>query len=240
MPGLVFQCGNVGQSIMKIVTQSGRVVHAPTLFVHGIGTERSIMHFSPGPYTIVQFTLKPHALYELFTTDVSALTNSYLGSTELGAKMLNAQLLGATSTAERVTLLGHFLATKKRHAKEEDSIVMKSLQIIDNDISEVSASHVLERLPISERQFQRRFLHVVGLSPQVYIRIRRFNEAMLLVDSGKYERLSDIAAALNYHDQSHFIRDIKLFSGVTPKSISQKVGDFYRDRVSSSYYIESE
>ncbi len=41
------------------------------------------------------------------------------------------------------------------------------------------------------------------------------------------ETLIDVAYALNFSDQSHFIRDIKAFSGITPKSLSQKADAFY-------------
>ncbi len=43
------------------------------------------------------------------------------------------------------------------------------------------------------------------------------------------------AKHLNFHDQSHFIRDIKAFSGINPKDITQNIHDFYRDQVGSSY-----
>ncbi len=78
-------------------------------------------------------------------------------------------------------------------------------------------------------------MRAVGISPQRYIKIRRVNEAFRLMDTGEYERHSDVAYELNYYDQSHFIRDIKAFSGTTPKSISQKVNDFHNDVVGSSY-----
>ena len=58
---------------------------------------------------------------------------------------------------------------------------------------------------------------------------------MKLIDTGKYETLADVAYALGFFDQSHFIRDIKEFSGITPTSISQKANDFHRDQVGSSY-----
>ena len=43
------------------------------------------------------------------------------------------------------------------------------------------------------------------------------------------------STALNFYDQSHFIRDIKEFSGITPKSLSQKVDDFHHDQAGYSY-----
>jgi len=69
----------------------------------------------------------------------------------------------------------------------------------------------------------------------LYIRVKRFNEAIRLIKTGQFERLTDVAYALNFYDQSHFIRDIKAFSGMTPKSLSQKVDDFHHDQVGYSY-----
>ncbi|MGG0936716.1 helix-turn-helix domain-containing protein [Brevibacillus centrosporus] len=88
---------------------------------------------------------------------------------------------------------------------------------------------------ISERQFQKRFARVVGISPQLFIRVRRVNEALRLMHSGWYERLSDVAYTLNYYDQSHFIRDMKSFSWVSPKHIAMKVSEFHSDLAGSSY-----
>jgi AraC-like DNA-binding protein len=49
----------------------------------------------------------------------------------------------------------------------------------------------------------------------------RFREAMQLIEANQFERLSDVAYDLNYVDQSHFIKDIKAFSGYTPKHLVQ-------------------
>jgi len=90
----------------------------------------------------------------------------------------------------------------------------------------IHVKDVLAYVHLSERQFERRFTQTVGLSPHVYIRVKRFNEAIRLIKTGQFERLTDVAYALNFSDQSHFIRDIKAFSGMTPTSLSQQVDDF--------------
>src|SRR5215213_11548130 len=57
-PGLVFQ-HNQGRSIIKnIVTRSGRSTgEAPTLFIYGQNTERSVMHQVNGPFSMIQVIL---------------------------------------------------------------------------------------------------------------------------------------------------------------------------------------
>ena len=90
--------------------------------------------------------------------------------------------------------------------------------------------YLLECLNISERQFERRFIQAVGLRPQFYIRVKRFNQAVNLMKNRQFGKLTELAHALNYYDQSHFIRDLKSFSGITPTCLFQKVDDFQLDQ----------
>ena len=67
-PGLVLQ-QFAGRPVLKsIVTESGRFVSPPLLFLHGQVTELSVMYFT-GPYTTIQVVLKPYALRTLFGLD---------------------------------------------------------------------------------------------------------------------------------------------------------------------------
>ena len=111
----------------------------------------------------------------------------------------------------------------------------ESLRLIHQNIGTIHVKSLLERLHISERQFERRFSQTVGVPPQFYIRVKRFNEAVRLMKAGQFEALTAIAHALGFHDQSHFIRDIKAFSGMTPKSLSHKADDFHRGQAGYFY-----
>jgi AraC-like DNA-binding protein len=114
-------------------------------------------------------------------------------------------------------------------------MVQASLNLIQANSGSISVKYLLEQLSIPERQFEKRFNECVGISPQFYIRVKRFNEAIRLIKGGQFTRLSDIVYALNFYDQSHFIRDIKEFTGITPKSLSQKQNDFHHEQAGYSY-----
>lgn len=237
-PGLVFHHSNGQPAIRSIVTCSGRTVNMPpTLFLYGQITELSIMNYKDKPYTTVQAILKPHALKTLFGLNALSLTNGSIGYKELDAENLNTQLIKAQSKEEYINLVTCFLLDKLKLNQSRDSVVEDSLGYIHSNIGNITVKLLLEQFHISERQFEKRFIQVVGVSPQFYIRVKRFNEAMRLIDSGQFEKLSDVAEALNYFDQSHFIRDIKVFSGITPKSISQRIVDFHHDQIGSSYLV---
>ena len=239
LPGIVFQHHNGRSPIDTMTTSSGYRVDTPTLFVYGQMTERSIMRYKKEPFTTTTIFLKPHALQTLLGVNASALTDNLVDLCEFSAGDLNMQLLEAKNEQVRLTLLTHFLASKLRQATTSDRLIEESLRIIHNNVGRATVKYLLECLNISERQFEKRFSQTVGLSPQFYIRVKRFTEAIRLMKTGHYERLTDVAHALNFYDQSHFVKDIKAFSGITPRSLFQKVDDFQSDhKIYESYELD--
>jgi AraC-like DNA-binding protein len=239
LPGIVFQHLNGRSPIDNMTTASGYCVDMPTLFVYGQMTERSTMRYKKEPFTATTIFFKPHALQSLLGVNASALTNHLVELGEFSAGDLNMQLLEAKNEQVRLTLLTNFLASKLGQATTRDRLIEESLCIIHNNVGRVTVKYLLECLNISERQFEKRFSQTVGLSPQFYIRVKRFNEAVRLMQTGRYERLTDIAQSLNFHDQSHFIKDIKAFSGITPTSLFQRVDELQSDhKIYESYELD--
>ena len=235
VPGLVFQQNNGRSALEQIITHSGRTSCVPPLFLYGPGVEPSVMHYKRGASTTTQVIFKPHALKTLLGINASRLSNGWADLHEFSAEDLDSQLLEARNEQERLTVLTSFLVARFKQAKPRDTLVEESLRFIHNNIGSLHVKDLLEYLHISERQFERRFTQTVGLSPHVYMRVKRFNEAIRIIKTREFERLTDVACALNFSDQSHFIRDIKAFSGMTPTSLSQKVDDFYHDQAGYSY-----
>lgn len=235
-PGIVFQLADDQKAaIQSIAIRSAQTSDIPCLFMHGQGSEPSIMRFRGVPYTTVQCVFKPHALYSLFGRDATRHSQTLLIPEQFDAAELEKRLLAASSTDERVDLLNQYLINALTRTNKRDELIEATLAYIRKHIANITVQAVVAALPISERQFQKRFARVVGMPPHLYIRVRRINEALRLMHSGQYERLSDVAYALNYYDQSHFIRDMKLFSWVSPKHIAMKVSELHSDLAGSSY-----
>ena len=222
LPGIVFQHNNGQSPVESIITPSMSNFSIPTLYVYGQTTEPGVLNHKKGPYSMTQVILKPHALNTLLGINASALTNGMAELNEFSAEYLNERLLEADNDQERITLLTNFLMKKLKQQKTRDSLVEDGLGLIHKNTGSITLKYLLEHLHISERQFERRFRQTVGIPPQFYIRVKRFNEAIKLMKTRQFTKLTEIAYALNFHDQSHFIRDIKAFSGTTPKSLSQK------------------
>lgn len=67
----------------------------------------------------------------------------------------------------------------------------------------------------SERQLYRVFKTYYGVSPKVLLNILRLHLCLTLLLEEKMDLL-DIANLCGFYDQSHFIREIKRYTGISP------------------------
>ncbi len=231
-PGILFQHSGPDSAITHLATDSVHRTHVPLLFVYGQIIQKSIMHFK-FPFETLQVVLKPHALRSIFGLDAASLTNTSL-NLAASRPELQTQLLSANKDTQQ-NLLINFLRQEKGRVGLPDPAIEQALDLINHDPSSLTVESLYIAADLSGRQFQKRFKQAVGMDAGHFIRIKRINQAYELMKTGHYRRLVDIAHELNFHDQSHFIRDIKAFTGIIPTNIFQNVDEFYRDQVGLSY-----
>lgn len=235
LPGIVFQHHDGRSPVASITTRVGSLSDIPTLYVYGQMTEPGVMDHRLMPFTTIQMILKPHALQSLLGINAAVLTNAVVDLTEFSAGDLNSRLIEAATVQDSVQLMTRFLLSRLEHYPPRDRLIEQSLHLIHRSAASITVRELLDRLHLSERQFEKRFSQAVGVSPHFYIRIKRFNEAIRLMKTQRFATLTDVAHQLNFYDQSHFIRDIRAFSGITPKSLSQKIADIQLDQPVMAY-----
>lgn len=142
----------------------------------------------------------------------------------LGAPVrnLHAQLREAATSAQQIGLVEEFLL--RRLAAREKK--MDPINLIGRIIQEMRDSYdpdnvetIAGKYNISSRYLRKLFLQYTGVSPKLYNKINRFQQSLQLVTENQ-SSLTSIAYDCGYFDQSHFIRDFKLFTGFTPSAYS--------------------
>ncbi len=83
---------------------------------------------------------------------------------------------------------------------------------------------------MNERQLERKFQALVGVSPKFLCRILRLQKVFKTVELNPAVNWSFIASECGYYDQAHFIHDFKDFSGQNPSAY------FSEDREMSEYF----
>ena len=61
-------------------------------------------------------------------------------------------------------------------------------------------------------------LYFESVTPKLFCRVRRFQQVLRLIGSGRPVAWAAVAADCGYFDQAHFIHDFRAFSGINPST----------------------
>jgi AraC-like DNA-binding protein len=78
-----------------------------------------------------------------------------------------------------------------------------------------TVAELSRRTGLGVRSLQRRFMEGLGVSPRQHLRYLRFERARRLLES-HHGSAAEVALAVGYSDQAHFVREFARFAGVTP------------------------
>lgn len=102
---------------------------------------------------------------------------------------------------------------------EIDERKRKLFELIFATNGEISIKELSEKVFWTSRQINRYFNQQFGLSLKAYCNILRFQASLPYLKEGI------LFPQLNFTDQSHFIKEIKKLSGVSPKELSKNQND---------------
>lgn len=222
-PGIIFQ-QSAGASF-----QDGKALSSAFLYGQSTAHTRII---SPATFSSIGVYFYPHALKSIFGMDANALTNDCLDlDLFCNDHRLTERLQNAPDVYARAGILSECLwaqVCRNRHSLQ--AATRHALQRIIQAQGNISMKDLRQELQLSERTLERRFQEAIGLSPMLFGRICRFQASLNRLRAQSYDKLSDIAFEHEYADQSHFIRNFKEFTGLTPfqfrKSMRETVENF--------------
>ena len=186
----------------------------PLCYLSGINTQKSGASFD-GVFSQFGVSFYPHALNAVFGIDAYELVNQISAIQCFCKAEIHRQLEQAESHHDRVQLLNKYFYGKLIKNRKQDLLINNIIQQneinIDSEILELPRKY-----NISQRHLERLFKTSLGISPKKLQRIIRFEKALQLLSNTAYSQLTMISYQLNYTDQSHFIKDFRTFSGITP------------------------
>ena len=204
-PGLIFQ-----QNPEVFTGFAGE--RLPQLFVFGQATTYGELQ-GGGNFSTLGVSFQPSALKSLFGLNANELTNQSACISNLAKTSLTEQLLHCNSVEQQVSCLSTFLQMQTHQHEEENKKINYAINALQQG---QKLPRILHHLNLSERSLERLFLAHIGITPILYARICRFQKSLRLLRKDDVRSLTDITYILGYFDQSHFIRDFKIFSGVSP------------------------
>jgi AraC-like DNA-binding protein len=109
-----------------------------------------------------------------------------------------------------------FLALVER-AGPGDALVEDAVALFEARNGAVHVAEICEELGADPRQLNRRFNHVVGVSPKFFAQILQINWVVGLLFFDDTATLTEMAHEAGFHDQSHFNRAMKRFFSEGPR-----------------------
>lgn len=98
----------------------------------------------------------------------------------------------------------------------EGELINRIVDHIENQPDLCRVSDLARSFAMTERSLQRLCLRRVGLSPKWLIQRRRLHAAAGRLADPHRPTLTELAGALGYADQAHFVRDFRAITGLTP------------------------
>jgi AraC-like DNA-binding protein len=168
------------------------------------------------PLCSVGAVLRPGAAEVLFGVHADELSDAHTALEDLWgprAVSMRDELAELSSPEERLDAFERMLADRLPVVRGLHPAVARALQQFGaaNTIREV-----VRQSGYSHRRFITLFSRAVGLTPKTYCRVLRFQHVLRRAGTGGLASLIDMAIASGYSDQSHFSREFRVFTGLTP------------------------
>lgn len=196
---------------------------APKIFICGQALGNYTLHLN-GKVDIVGIAFKPVAIFHFYGVPMYGLTDERICISELSKasyQELQETIKPELNTQKKVQQLEDFVLKLLDRNKFGDLAIIQAANKIFDEKGATNIAELIESTPMSRRNFERKFLEEVGLSPKTYAKIRRFGYTCSLMAGKRDVNLMDVLCEGGYYDQSHFIKDFKYFSGRTPRTYAK-------------------
>jgi AraC-like DNA-binding protein len=202
----------------------------PLIELWGQITKPLAIH-STGRHTMLGIKFYPHSAAYFLKDTIGEFNDQVADLGELlgrPVKQLHAQLLATAETAKGIALLETFLLQRlminEKRILRIDRVghILKSMASDPTDPAGVKINAIASRHGITSRYLNKLIYQHTGLTPISFNKIKRFQFSLKLI--AKHDQpLTAIAYDCGYFDQSHFIKEFKTFTGLTPSAYLKSI-----------------
>jgi AraC-like DNA-binding protein len=206
------------RSLPMPVFDNQKLSNVPDNVLIGQSLNRSAL-IMPDNYVMFKILFQTGGLYRLFGTPMTLFAGNFFEIVAVLGNPINElreKIFLANDFQAMIEALETYLLKKAQNCKIDYVGIDKVLN--HPHFYQFSVDKLASEACLSPRQFERKFLARVGVSPKIYQRIVRFNQAMKLKNQFPQQKWIDITYACGYFDQMHLLRDFKQFTGNVPSN----------------------
>lgn len=157
--------------------------------------------------------LKPGAFYALFHIPADQIMDHMIPFHEIEPQLPINDLFEITDLQEQLQWIKSYLITKIKNKPNQQFI-----RIVDKLYHHPQDQYVTiiaQEFGYNQRQLFRIFKKQYGVSPKVLLNVLRLHLCLTLLLE-EHQKLCDVATLCGFYDQSHFIKELKRYTGISP------------------------
>ena len=197
---------------------SNPAVQVPRAFISGQFTSNYTLELS-GRIGMAGIVLKPCSVHNIFGSRMSELVNARVPLSFLPGvpeEILWNAVKDQTEDEGRIKILEQLVMSYLPVAKCNISIIDEAVEYIDACKGCATVEAVAEKLNISRRYLEKKFLEKVGVSPKFYARLKRFGTLSNIIARQEKIDWQQIVHEYDFHDQSHLVKEFIEFNQMNP------------------------
>lgn len=118
---------------------------------------------------------------------------------------------------------------QKRICVEYPKELANAISQIIKKKGNITSEEISEQAFYSSRHVNRMFNTFLGMSMKSFSRLVRINKSFHLLNDRSHITLTSISDALGFYDVSHFVKDFKVVTGLSPQQYRNDMSDFYSE-----------
>lgn len=195
-----------------------RATHFRGGLLSGVQTGYNVID-AAGTQTLLGVHFRPGGAFPFLGMPAGELCDATVSLGDLWgawAGELCERLLEASTTEARFRILERGLLERAFRPLEGHPAVRCAIGHLCDAPGTARIADVAARIGLSSRRLNQVFGDEVGLTPKLFSRVWRFQDALQRIAAGGDVDWMDIAIGCGYFDQPHFIHDFRAFTGLTP------------------------
>jgi AraC-like DNA-binding protein len=184
-------------------------------------------------FMVLQVVFQPGALFRLTGLPIHELTDTFVDAEAVFSSELqrvNERLNSTDDSGEMLTILEEFLHQLIQKTRRDylpiDRISHLMLNAAHRQPPTPSALNwsvdwLAKEACLSNKQFYRKSMERLGISPKLFDRIIRFNRAARLRSDNPTHDWLRVALESGYYDYQHLARDFRAFTTLNPSAFAQ-------------------
>lgn len=199
-------------------------IPTPQAMVVGIRTEPARLK-TPRQNMAFGIRIYPETFLQLLDQPMRELLNNTEAVEDVFGRSiseLTQRLAAAPDNETRVDLCNRFFLQLLSRRQPRVSYLAEAVRQARQLGARASAEALSRVVFVGERQLQRAFSEQIGISPKLYGRLVRFEQAVVMPLKNPGVSWTAVSHDCGYADQAHLIREFRQFAGLNPRAFLSK------------------